>query len=392
MNLFKSSRKAEKDEPVRAIIGDLDEESNYPYEDEAKVAAEMESILGNALTMTERNNGSIIRLQRSSTFEEGRRIASSLGSAEEFSASGSHLDHSDGYSYVSRDSSFQSAASMPTFVKVDPGEHSIWNQKSWDEIMGSEAENKVVPSGREPENPASSEWMEPTRGRSWSKLRREIDFEEQRMEPAASLENDPNDLSRSMSLGKMAFNFRKKPSKDTHSTSNKAEKQSTKNILSKIQKYRSEGKNPLGRFGTGSNGKNSNDMRTGRTYAKDYDVEVSLQERKSFWKQLSNRGEDTKHSGWITKSKSRSEKNTEPKKESDASWNNSFDTPATTNITEDLPPSPNDARREMEEQNSTVFVLPATDILLESLEVVCCHRGDNSKTLDAITDSVPPYM
>mmetsp|Transcript_12551 Transcript_12551/g.35634 ORF Transcript_12551/g.35634 Transcript_12551/m.35634 type:complete len:397 (-) Transcript_12551:670-1860(-) len=396
MNLFKSSRKAEKDEPVRAIIGDFDEESNYPYEDEAKTAAEMESILGNALSMTERDNGNIIGLRRSNTFEMGRRIAS-MGSQEDFSASGSQLDPSDGYSYVSRASSLQSAASMPTFLKVDAEDSAILTQKSWDGITGGETQSHTVPTGHEFGNPGNATIPGTTsgriglaRGRSWSKLRREIDLEKHSPGSVGCVENESAALSRSMSIGRKAFKLRKKTPRTRPSSNNKTEKESAKNLLSKIQKYRSEGKNPFARFGTGGNSEKSNSMH--RSYAKDYDVEVSLEEKKSLWKQLSKRGEETKHGAWIRKSKSRPENRLDSKDRSDAFGNNSFDTPTTTNTNEDVFASPNDTKGAMNQQSSNVVVLPTADVLFESLEVVCCHFGDKDKTLDRIADAIPPQF
>ena len=79
------------------IIAENANGSDYPYsddfsefdEDHSKKAMEMENILGNALAMTERSNGSIHSLHRSGTnsaMEIGRRIGS-LHSREDLATS-----------------------------------------------------------------------------------------------------------------------------------------------------------------------------------------------------------------------------------------------------------------------------------------------------------------
>ena len=177
MNIFRSFRTAEKNDRFEArIIAEKDDDSNYPYrneyecdddddEDPAKKAEEMEKILGNALTLTERNNGSILSLQRSganSAIEMGRRIAS-LRSPEEMVASDAHLNNNDTFNYISRSSSLQSVASLPTFIKVERGHSVILAQRSWDVIMSEDRRkeeeqqqnNNSVHTGCESSSPTS---------------------------------------------------------------------------------------------------------------------------------------------------------------------------------------------------------------------------------------------
>uniref|UniRef100_A0A7S4AQM6 Uncharacterized protein n=1 Tax=Pseudo-nitzschia australis TaxID=44445 RepID=A0A7S4AQM6_9STRA len=417
MNIFKSSRKAEKNDPVQqTIIGDQDDESNYPYEDELNAAAEMDKILGKAVTITEENNGSIISLQRSGTFEMGRRIAS-MGSKEELSVSDSHapLENTESFSYASRSSSLQSTASLPSFLKVEKEDPVTMARKSWDTLMREEEQNLLVSNnGFEFATSADANTNDdsnatagtaapgPTvslKARSWSKLRQEIDGEANSMRTPTSSGKENTTLSRSISLGRMGFSLRKRNLKDSRSSNdnnNKSEKELSKNLMSKIQRHRSEGKN------SSVTSPPARGSRMNLRYAKEYDVEVSLQEKKSFWKRKpSKRREEGKNATSSGMSKSKScppitdiKQRKTKDRPGEFTINNSFETPIISNSTNKRSTDAHDVKGAIAtaKQTPKVVVLPTTDILFESMEVVCCHCVDDDETLDMIAESLPPYV
>lgn len=399
MNLFRSIRtNEEKEYNIKAeIIAEDDDGLNCLYGDEiseyeesSRKAMEMENILGNALAMTERSNGSIHSLQRSGTnsaIEIGRRIAS-LHSREKMSISDVHLEDDDSFSYISRTSSLGSALSLPTFVKVDGEDSRILTQQSWDNTMSdcneeNDASKKSflktcyesLSHRKFLKNTNTLDTAEPKpkiSNRSWNKLRREV-YEESR----AITKCDEEDFvpRRTQSIGKIAFGFRKKilgDSRDKSSCGSPLEKRNS------------------------TDPKNKNTRSRG-VYAKDYDVEVSLEDRKNIWNKLPSKvrgGKDNKKSSTTTfKSRSRHGNNEKRKRwrHGQAGINNSFDTPKTD--VEESSQTP--AEVTMVERKSDVVLkmheVHKGDLLFQALEVTCCN-SINGETLDLITDMVPPQV
>jgi hypothetical protein len=300
-------------------------------------ATEMENILGNALAMTERSNGSIHSLQRSGTnsaMEIGRRIARTH-SRENMAISSAHMTNNDSFSYISRTSSFDSTQSLPSFVKVDRQNSFIRPQRSWDNYMDNDDGQHSGYSSSSQRSLVNSYNAPRTDGphRSWNKLRREFE------------EHEGNGNRRTRSLGRKASALRKKLLGDSHS--NKSSSETRKKRSS--SRY-SNNQNPKG----------------GRGYAKDYDVEVSLDSRKKLWNTSFIRGKKNK-------------KAATPSKEG---TNDSFDTPTTA--------------ESAEQQKRNVVVnmheMHKGDQLFQALEVACCHSITDGDTLDMITDMVPPHI
>jgi hypothetical protein len=146
----------------------------HPCDAEKRKAEEMENFLGNALSMAERSSGSILCLQKMTpmnAIEFGRRMSSlrSMGS----NASTRETNLTDGVDMTSSNS-FQRSATLPTFLKVEPGNPAILTQKSWETInysTDSETDDGEVPMHR-------IKQAFPARTRSWNKLRKTIDKEE----------------------------------------------------------------------------------------------------------------------------------------------------------------------------------------------------------------------
>ena len=344
MNFLRSFQSKEQ-HPKAKIVSDKDEDSNYSYgygdefldyDSPSKRATEMENILGNALALTERSNGSIHSLGRTGTnsaIEIGRRIGS-MHSREEMSIlGGDDLSHTDSFSNLSRSSSLGSTASLPTFVRVEghsvPG---ILSQKSWDDTI----------SGRHEETEDDQIPRSGTSGRSWNKLRREV-YEESK---GTSL-YEGDDLRRSRSIGRRALGFSKKILRDS------------RNIAlgdAVTRRNRSE-KNPNIRKG----------------YAKDYDVEVTLQNKKTFWDMTPSMTSFGKGKKSVSAALSRSRRG----RNNGKTINNSLGTPKT--YVDDS---------SLVEKNSNVVVdmheVSQGDLLFEALEVACCTS--NGDTLDVTTN------
>jgi len=392
MNLFRPIQTAENKKLFKAeIIAEKDDGSNYPegdefseYENSSKKAAEMETILGNALAMTERSNGSIHSLQRSGTnsaIEIGRRIAT-MYSRENMAISDAHLENNDSFSYISRTSSLGSVVSLPTFVKVDREDPIIFAQQSWDNTTSDNHEFKdeqksSVNTGYESAshrsflnntNAPESEASKPkVLNRSWNKLRREVDGEARAM----AKEGDEMDITprRIQSIGSKVLGFRKK-----------------------VEKF----------ISSDPNNKNTR-IREG--YAKDYDVEVSLRNRKKKWVSYPSiiKGGKSKKAASTTAFKSKRGDNTRmtgnnssddkmrQKQTNQLDADNSFDTP-TTDV-EDSSQTP--VEETMVERKPNVVVkmheIHKGDLIFQALEVACCHPIDG-ETLDLITDLVPPQV
>jgi hypothetical protein len=159
-----------------------------PYEHGTSKAVEMENILGNALSMAERSNGSLLCFQQmtpNNAIEMGRRI-SSLRSLEELAVVERNDDDKSNFApSLSSPISFQETRSLPTFLKVESGHPAILTQKSWETILSTDDEEVHGAQATAqlcqdiPANP-------PTRGRSWKKLRTTISKE------AKESKNPPN--------------------------------------------------------------------------------------------------------------------------------------------------------------------------------------------------------
>ena len=238
---YKASVVAEND---GGSYSDGDEFSDY--ENSSKTAVEMENILGHALALTERSNGSIHSLERSglnSAIEIGRRIGS-MHSREEMGIPNAHLSRSDSFSNLSRSSSLGSVESLPTFVRVEREDSLFVSQPAWENFI--DHEEKEDEQANRPK----------TSNRSWNKLRREV-YEETK---GASQYEDEISPQRTRSIGRRALGFPKKMLRDS------------RNIL--------RGDTLEKRNRSDPNNKNE-EIRKG--YAKDYDVEVTLQTKKTFW-------------------------------------------------------------------------------------------------------------
>jgi hypothetical protein len=147
---------------------------------EKEKAQQMESVLENAITMAERSSGSIICLQQMTEMnavELGRRI-STFRSMKDYEESKEEADAPHALSNLATlttSRSMQSAASLPTFLKVERGNPAILTQKSWDTISrtDSESEEDQYGSGKKKTTAAV---VTPTR--SWNKLRQTLSKEE----------------------------------------------------------------------------------------------------------------------------------------------------------------------------------------------------------------------
>mmetsp|Transcript_15972 Transcript_15972/g.36989 ORF Transcript_15972/g.36989 Transcript_15972/m.36989 type:complete len:405 (+) Transcript_15972:117-1331(+) len=404
MNIFRSTRTAEKKNFVKAeIIAEKDDSLIYQYdddfsefnEDHSKKAREMEIILGNALAMTESNNGSIRSLQRSGTnsaIEIGRRIGS-LHSRENLANSEAHLSNNDSSSYISRTSSFGSAVSLPTFVKADKADSMIFAQQSLENMMfdhndKNNDENSCQNTGsdhmshkRTSNNTDITTTDAPMPNRSWSKLRREVN-EEARATTTREKEESPT-FRRTQSIGRIALRFPKK----TFRVSRKKSSSDTRQNRSSSDRSKEDNK---GRKG----------------YAKDYDVEVSLQTQKKVWDRHLPimRGGKGKKTISSTSSKSETHENNNKKAisyfrklktrktvDKTAEIDNSFDTPKTD--AEDSWRAPLESIT-VERNSDVVLKMHEThkgDTLFQALEVACCHSID-AGTLDLITDIIPPQV
>mmetsp|Transcript_6623 Transcript_6623/g.14344 ORF Transcript_6623/g.14344 Transcript_6623/m.14344 type:complete len:418 (+) Transcript_6623:130-1383(+) len=417
MNLFRSVRTSEEKEPFEAEIVDGDDDSCYAFsdgsydsenEDPFKKAVELENILGNALAMAERSNGSIHSLSRNGTnsaIEVGRRIASKHSLEEIAASNGLQFDNdnnvNDAHSYVSRTSSLGSVASLPTFVRVNDEEPIIYPKRSWDvpvseyredeHSLNTEIESKSprsVMGGNfsvTPQTLAST--PQTISKRSWNKLRREVDEEKWSKKP----QDEGIAATRTMSMGRNGFGFRKKGLQDSSKKSAKKISNDTNGI-----------------------NRTSSDI---ESYAKDYDVEVSLQHNNSkqgFWGKNSSKirgGKGEKAAlastpkgkslfGNREKKRGRRKKRTnninDDRSEidrTDIPSNVSFETPRTLAV-EDSSAAP--AEGIVVDRNSDVVVkmheMHKGDVLFQALEVACCHCIDNGKTLDVVTEMLPPYI
>jgi len=404
MNIFRSIRTVEKKKLVKAeIIEEKDNGTNYPYSDDfcefdenhSKKAVEMENILGNALAMTESSNGSIHSLQRSGTnsaIEIGRRIGS-LHSRENL-ASEAHLSNNDSFSYISRTSSLGSAASLPTFVKAEKGDPMIFSQKSLENMMFDDTEeindeeNSSQNVGydntnhRKTSNSTNATKTEaPIPNRSWNKLRREVNEEARATTKRGKEENAT--FRRTQSFGRMAFRIPKKLLRESRN------RLCSDNLEKCINSHSRE-----------------KDIKDRKGYAKDYDVEVSLQTKKNGWdghlsvmrgkgrktasstasKLESCDRNNTKTIGCFRKVKTNS---TLEKTVQDV--DDSFDNPKTN--TEDSWRAPVE-NITVERKSDVVLKMHEThkgDLLFQALEVACCHSVDGG-TLDLITDMIPPQV
>ena len=317
------------------IIGDREEDisSDNSYgdefseydEDPSQKAAEMENILGNALAVTERT-GSLRSLTRSGTIDLGRRIATMNSKENEAgSISDAHLTNNDTFNHVTRSSSYASLDSLPTFVKV-------------------EKEDRLMMSYDSSEKDEEREREAPIPRRSWTKLRQEVN-EELR---AKGEEDKTIDIRRrsTQSIGKSVVRLRKK-------------------IDSLVENVKER---------TDKNNRNS------KGCAKDYDVEVSLQDKKFFWDRQSS---IIKRRGKTSKSKRR---NRNINQEKENSRNANADAEENSVVEE----------TSIVERNSDVVIkshetMHTGNVLFEALEVACCH-SINGDALDLITDMVPPRM
>ncbi|KAL3904565.1 MAG: hypothetical protein SGILL_010015, partial [Bacillariaceae sp.] len=155
----------------------------HPCLIEREKAQEFESSLGQAISMAERDSGSLLALQhmnKMNAIEMGRRI-SSLRSMKNEEPTQEELDEFKNLQNLASARSFASAASLPTFLKVEKRDASILSQKSWEsmnqhaddeesfDLGGDHADRGIV------SNVAAAP---PTRTRSWNKLRKTLHKEE----------------------------------------------------------------------------------------------------------------------------------------------------------------------------------------------------------------------
>jgi hypothetical protein len=356
MNFFRSAPTQDYTKKVE-IIGERDDVSSYSYGDEfsecenpSKKAAEMENILGNALAMTERSTGSLHSLTRSGTIDLGRRIATMNSREEMGGISDAHLTNNDSFNYISRTSSLGSVVSLPTFVKVERGDQVIFSQQSWDNYMMSDDYNEEKDEEQQNYNVSKTEAQEtPKPHRSWNKLRREVNEESR-----AKYEEEENiGIGRrsTQSIGKKVIGLRKK-------------------IDALVENVRSE--------------RSDKNTRNSKGCAKDYDVEVSLHDRKFFWDRqpsiIKGKGKTSK-----SKRRSRNRNNEKENRGGNNSRNTNTDAEDSSLVEETIV-----------ERNSNVVIksqeiMHEGDVLFQALEVACCHSIDG-ETLDLITDMVPPQM
>lgn len=227
----------------------------HPCLIEKEKAHQMESVLGNAITMAERNSGSLLCLQQMTemnAIELGRRIStfqSMKGYQEETKEEIPDLSK---MATLTSSHSFQSAASLPTFLKVERGDPAILTQKSWDTISRTDSESEEErEDGTNKKSKAVP--ITPPRSRSWNKLRKTL-------------------------------------SKEEHSA--RKEQQKSKRAVA--------GRTSPGRLSNLFSRKKSENQSASQSFAKDRDVEVSLQSEKQ--------------RGWGTRLRRRSSKK-EPSKD-----------------------------------------------------------------------------
>jgi hypothetical protein len=161
---------------------DFNDDTN-PFVDEIAKAKRMENILTNAVDLAERNTGSILCFQnvssKSSAVQLGRRI-SSIRSIEKMALSDCPEDHD---TITSDESSFNSAKSFPTFLRVEKGDPAVLAQKSWDSLWSS-SNNDGDDNVRGASAPdVDDKVLLPTR--SWNKLRRSLGKEAEEASNAA---------------------------------------------------------------------------------------------------------------------------------------------------------------------------------------------------------------
>ena len=351
MNFFRLAPSQDYTKRVE-IIGDREEDvSNDSYgggfsdcENPSKKAKEMEDILGNALAITERT-GSLRSLTRSGTIDLGRRIATMT--SKEDRAGGildAHRTNNDPFNHISRSSSLASLDCHPTFVKVEKEDRLMMSYDSSEESDEEQQSEAPMPPQQQ-----SEAQMPP---RSWTKLRHEVN-EELR----AKHEEDKNNSVRRRStqiIGEKIDRFRKK-------------------IDTLVENVKER---------TDKNNKNS------KGCAKDYDVEVELQDKKFFWDRQppkifwDRQPSIKKWRGKTSKSKLGS-RNSNNEKEN--SRNSKTDAEDNSLVEETIVERNSDVVIKSHETTHT------GNVLFEALEVACCHSIDGG-TLDLITDMVPPQM
>jgi hypothetical protein len=151
----------------------------HPCIVEREKAQEFETSLGQAISMAERDSGSLLALQhmnRMNVIEMGRRI-SSLRSMQEAPAPYGEEDDLKYVQNLASARSFHTTASLPTFLKVEKGNPAILTQKSWESIdycTDTEESDMGDEEGIVPGVPSPT----PARTRSWNKLRQTLDKEE----------------------------------------------------------------------------------------------------------------------------------------------------------------------------------------------------------------------
>jgi hypothetical protein len=116
-------------------------------EKHASKAQELEDVLNNALSLAERNSGSLLwfqQLSKNNAVEMGRSISqldiSKVRSMEE-------MPPPPGAESLTTSSSFQSVRSLPTFLKVQRGDPAILTQKSWEAIQPTDTDDDFSTDG-----------------------------------------------------------------------------------------------------------------------------------------------------------------------------------------------------------------------------------------------------
>ncbi|KAG7356342.1 hypothetical protein IV203_001028 [Nitzschia inconspicua] len=146
---------------------------------EKEKAQQMENVLGDAISLAERNSGSIICLQKLTAMnavEFGRRISTfrSMKEFEETKEEDMSTPHDlTHWASLASSRSMQRTASLPTFLKVERGDPAILTQKSWETISRTDSESE------DDENEKTTSAAVPvTPSRSWNKLRKTLSREE----------------------------------------------------------------------------------------------------------------------------------------------------------------------------------------------------------------------
>jgi hypothetical protein len=385
---------SQKENRFKARIIDKDEEefhSDYPYGDtydnEDRRADAIENTLFDALTTVERSNGSLLSLQQygtNSAVEMGRRI-SSLRSPKEMGVSGDvKLNDSETLRSASRSSSLHSAKSMPTFIKVERG-NTFLAQKSWDAIMSDSLEDdKRMTNTSRTSRSANVNEFPTSRRRSWTKLRREVNDKDTRFKENARIPL----------VGRFVSRIKKKNSLDSLN-SNKLPNSSFKGQ----RNNRGEGTNSTCSRGDVSNNKKNSSL----NYAKDYDIEVSLQDRKTNWRRRSSRREgkcknvpSTSIRSQLNNDNNNNDNNRNPKEidENDSQkiqTDHLFIKNDTTIVPTEDPDAP--VEEAITEKSKVVVQInnhQVNDFLFEALEVVRCV--EDGGTLDMITEMAPPQL